>query len=91
LHCNIVFFDGFKAIEAIGGVHPNGIIMDKNERLAYCRSKYLCCYLMNYNTQSIRYHDLHNFWKIYNLSYLFKRRSYSQPTVRPKTHLDSHF
>ena len=33
LHCNIVFFDGFKAIEAFVGVHPNGIAMDKDERL----------------------------------------------------------
>ena len=33
LHCNIVFFDGFKAIEAIGGVHPNGIAMDKDKGL----------------------------------------------------------
>ena len=33
LHCDIVFFDGFKGVEAIGGVHPNGITMDKEERL----------------------------------------------------------
>ena len=33
LHCNIVFFDGFKAIEAFVGVHPNGIAMDKDKRL----------------------------------------------------------
>ena len=33
LHCDIVFFDGFKGVEAIGGVHPNGITMDKDERL----------------------------------------------------------
>ena len=33
LHCDIVFFDGFKGVEAIGGVHPNGIAMDKDERL----------------------------------------------------------
>ena len=58
LHSNIVFFDGFKAIEAIGGVHPNGINMDKNERLACCSCKY-GCYLMNCKTQRTRYHDLH--------------------------------
>ena len=33
LHCDVVFFDGFKGVEAIGGVHPNGITMDKDERL----------------------------------------------------------
>ena len=33
LHCKIVFFDGFKAIEAFVGVHPNGIAMNKDERL----------------------------------------------------------
>lgn len=32
LHGNIVFFDGFKGIEAFGGGHPNGISMDKDER-----------------------------------------------------------
>jgi len=53
LHCNIVFFDGFKAIEAIGGVHPNGISMDKDERLAFSSCKYLCCYLMSCKTQRI--------------------------------------
>lgn len=29
---NIVYFDGFKAIEAMSGVHPNGIAMDKDQR-----------------------------------------------------------
>ena len=28
-----MFFDGFKAIEAFVGVHPNGIAMDKDKRL----------------------------------------------------------
>ncbi|XP_078355304.1 serum paraoxonase/arylesterase 2-like, partial [Oculina patagonica] len=28
---NIVFYDGFKAIEAIGGIDTNGITMDKDE------------------------------------------------------------
>lgn len=28
-----MFFDGFKAMTAIGGLNPNGITMDKNERL----------------------------------------------------------
>ena len=32
LYANIVFYDGFKAIEAIGGVHPNGIALDKDGR-----------------------------------------------------------
>lgn len=40
LHCNIVFFDGFKAIEAIGGVHPNGINMDKDERFVFTSALY---------------------------------------------------
>ena len=35
LHANIVYFDGFKATEAIGGVDPNGITMDKDKRFAY--------------------------------------------------------
>ena len=35
LHANIVFYDGFKAIEAIAGVDPNGIAMDKDGRLEY--------------------------------------------------------
>ncbi|XP_078372894.1 serum paraoxonase/arylesterase 1-like [Oculina patagonica] len=35
LHTNIVFYDGFKAIEAIRGVHPNGIAMDKDERFVF--------------------------------------------------------
>ena len=43
LPCNIVFFDGFKAIKAFVGVHPNGIAMDKDERLVRvsikCHSK----------------------------------------------------
>ena len=56
-HSNIVFFDGFKAIEAIGGVDPNGISMDKDERLAYAGCNYLCSHLMNYKTQRICYHD----------------------------------
>ena len=53
LHSNIVFFDGFKAIEAIGGVYPNGINMDKDERLACSRCKYLL-------SSRICYHDLYN-------------------------------
>ena len=44
LPCNIVFFDGFKAIKAFVGVHPNGIAMDKDERLVRvsikCHSKW---------------------------------------------------
>ena len=32
LHGNIVFFDGFKAIKAVGGINGNGIVMDKDER-----------------------------------------------------------
>lgn len=35
LYTNIVFHDGSKAIVAIGGVHPNGITMDKDERLEF--------------------------------------------------------
>ncbi|KAJ7385863.1 Serum paraoxonase/arylesterase 1 [Desmophyllum pertusum] len=37
-HANIVFFDGFKSIEAIGGVHPNGITMDKDEKFVFASS-----------------------------------------------------
>ena len=37
-----MFFDGFKAIEAIGGVHPNGINMDKDERLAWAPDANTC-------------------------------------------------
>lgn len=40
-----MFFDGFKAIEAIGGVYPNGISMDKDERLA-CAAVAITCVIM---------------------------------------------
>ena len=53
LHANIVFYDGFKAIEAIAGVHPNGIALDKDGRLE-CAVTRSCNHLMNYKTQSIR-------------------------------------
>ena len=41
LHGNIVFFDGFKGIKAVGGINANGISMDKDGRLGrrYCDLK----------------------------------------------------
>ncbi|RMX39621.1 hypothetical protein pdam_00003966 [Pocillopora damicornis] len=32
---NIVYFDGFKAIEAMSGVHPNGLAMDKDQSFVF--------------------------------------------------------
>lgn len=35
LASNIVYFDGFKAIEAIGGVHPNGIALSTEKSFVF--------------------------------------------------------
>ena len=91
-----MFFDGFKAIEAIGGVDPNGIVMDKDERLACSRWKYLCYYLKPKEfviitctilrdwsgvLESVKYEALLSAISEFRKSQM-SANSYSQPTVR---------
>ena len=91
-----MFFDGFKAIEAIGEVDPNGIVMDKDERLACSRWKYLCYYLKPKEfviitctilrdwsgvLESVKYEALLSAISEFRKSQM-SANSYSQPTVR---------